>query len=345
LTVGDLAVFIQLLPRVTHILTFVGTMMAQQRRIGVATDRLENLMVDAPKYQSVNSAPLILTGPPAPYAPGPREGTRLETFEVVGLSFRYQGHQAGIDDVSFSLKRGDFVVVTGRIGAGKTTLIRALQGLLPKTAGQILWNGQPVDDPATFFTPPHSSYTAQVPQLFSETLRDNVLLGDPDDGRLLRALEWAAMGRDLTELENGVDTMVGARGVKLSGGQVQRASAARMFARGADLLIFDDLSSALDVVTEQQLWRRLLSERERTCLVVSHRRPALRRATQILLLENGRIAARGALDELLASSAEMRRIWNEDEDAETAWSESLDVTRLRGGVGVAAEEAECRAGL
>jgi ATP-binding cassette, subfamily B, bacterial len=89
-----------------------------------------------------------------------------------------------------------------------------------------------------------------------------------------------------------------------------------MFARGAELLIFDDLSSALDVATEQQLWRSLLSEREVTCLVVSHRRPALRRATEILLLEAGRISARGRLAELLANSAEMRRLWDREEDSE-----------------------------
>jgi ATP-binding cassette, subfamily B, bacterial len=337
LTVGDLAVFIQLLPRVTLILTFVGAMMAQHRRVGVATDRMGHLLVDAPKDQLVNPAPLVLTGQLASYAPEPREGTRLDTLEVVGLSFRYPDTQVGIDDVSFSLKRGDFVVVTGSIGAGKTTLLRVLQGLLPKTEGQILWNGRLVNDPATFFTPPHSSYTAQIPRLFSETLRDNVLMGDPHDDHLLPALEWAVMGHDLAALENGVNTRVGARGVKLSGGQVQRASAARMFARDADLLIFDDLSSALDIATEQQLWQSLLSERRAACLVVSHRRPALRRATQILLLENGRIAAHGTLDELLANSAEMRRIFDEDEDLGATRSESPDITRLRGG-GIGARE-------
>lgn len=343
-TVGDLAVFIQLLPRVNHILTVIGSMLAQHRRVGVATERIEKLMVDAPEYQLVNPAPLILNGPPTSFAPEPRQGTRLETLEVVGLSYHYPGTQMGIDNVSFSLKRGDFVVVTGRIGAGKTTLIRVLQGLLPKTAGRIFWNGKSIDDPATFFTPPNSSYAAQIPRLFSDTLRDNVLLGDSRDNHLLLALEWAAMGPDLAVLENGVDTVVGVRGVKLSGGQVQRASAARMFACGADLLILDDLSSALDLATEQQLWRTLLREREAACLVVSHRRPALCRATQILLLEEGRIVARGTLDELLANSASMRRIWDEDEKTEADQSELFDITRLSGNGRDPAKTPECKTG-
>jgi len=312
LSIGDLAAFILVLPRVTEVMTFVGGMMAQQKRAGVAIERMEKLMVNAPKGQLANPAPLVLTGPPWSFVSSRRNGIHLETLEIVDLSFQYPGTQAGIEGVSFSLRRGDFVVITGRIGSGKTTLLRVLLGLLPKTAGQVLWNDQPVEDLASFFTPPHSSYTAQIPRLFSETLRDNVLLGDTHDDHLLPALHRAAMETDLAALENGVGTMVGARGVKLSGGQVQRVSAARMFARGTDLMIFDDLSSALDVATEKQLWQSLLSECDATCLVVSHRRPALLRATQILVLENGRITARGTLNELLATCAEMRRIWDED---------------------------------
>jgi ABC-type multidrug transport system fused ATPase/permease subunit len=154
--------------------------------------------------------------------------------------------------------------------------------------------------------------------LFSDTLRDNVLVGDPEKD-LGSALERAAMGPDIAALENGVDTVIGTRGINLSGGQVQRACAARMFAHRSDLMIIDDLSSALDVVTEHKLWGRLFSgEEATTCLVVSQRRPALRRASQILVLDNGRISARGTLSEVLVSSAEMRRIWDEQKTWEVA---------------------------
>jgi ABC-type multidrug transport system fused ATPase/permease subunit len=213
------------------------------------------------------------------------------------------------------LNRGDFLVITGRIGSGKTTLLRAPQGLLPRGSREIYWNGEMVHDPASFFTPPHSSYTPQVPRLFSETLRENVLLGEDKEETLHHSLELAVMGPDLHNLSAGLDTLVGTRGVKLSGGQVQRGSAARMFTRAADLLIFDDLSSALDMATERQLWEGLFSQNhEVTCLVVSHRRVALHRASQIMVLKDGHIEATGSLAELLETSPEMRRLWDEEKD-------------------------------
>ena len=150
--------------------------------------------------------------------------------------------------------------------------------MLPVESGEVRWNDEHISAPGDFFVPPRCSYTAQVPRLFSNTLRNNLLLGlDRTDDDIYRSTKLAVMDRDLEELDDDLETMVGARGVKLSGGQMQRAAAARMFIREPDLLVFDDLSSALDVETERQLWERIFAEEGKTCLVVSHRRPLLRR--------------------------------------------------------------------
>ena len=223
---------------------------------------------------------------PVAAAPG---GDPLERLDVVGLTCIHPRSGRGVIDVSLSLERGSFTVVTGRIGSGKTTLLHAVLGLLPRDAGEIRWNGAPVDDPATFLVPPRAAFTPQVPRLFSETLRANLLLGRPaDDEAVGAAVRAAVLEDDVAALDAGLDTIVGRRGVKLSGGQIQRAAAARMFLRNAELLVLDDLSSALDVATETELWRRLFARRgEVTCLVVSHSPIALANADRVIVLDNG----------------------------------------------------------
>jgi ATP-binding cassette subfamily B protein len=313
-TLGDFSLFVYLLQSMGDLTTFAGMLAARYKQLDVSVQRMYRLMENAPLDALVQHSPVDLNGPlPEVTYRAKNDSDHLRELSASNLTFHYPNSANGIEGINLRLKRGTLTVVTGRIGSGKTTLLRALLGLLPLEAGEVRWNGELIPTASDFLVPPRSSYTAQVPRLFSNTLRNNILLGlERGDPHIYRATKLAVMDRDLEELDDDLETMVDARGVKLSGGQMQRAAAARMFIREPELLVFDDLSSALDVETERQLWERIFAEDGKTCLVVSHRRPLMRRADHIIVLKDGRVASEGTLNELLQTSEEMKELWRKE---------------------------------
>lgn len=318
LTVGDFALFVYSLTFITDFLYFLGQFMALYKHTEVAFERMQGLLPETPVEAFVAPTPLYLPDlrgrtpplPPVPYLHRDQQNC-LQELRIENLTYTYPGSNCGIQNINVTLRRGGLTVITGPIGSGKTTLLRVLLGLLPRQAGSLFWNDRLIGDPATFFTPLRSAYTPQVPQLFSGSLKDNLLLGlEPIPHTLEQAIQLAVFEQDLATMPAGLETIVGPKGMRLSGGQLQRAAATRMFVQQPELLVFDDLSSALDIETEQKLWQRLFSlasvpdtevkatDWHPTYLVVSHRPSLLRRADQILVLQTGRVVGQGSWEEL-----------------------------------------------
>ena len=289
LSVGDIALFAGYVTVIAGLAKWVGRLTTYHRQADVSTGRLAELSRGASRASVVAPTTTHLRHGPPPLDSSAPAVDPLVEMTVRGLTVRHPGSGRGITDIDLRIEAGDLLVVTGPVGSGKTTLLRAVLGLVDADAGTVTWNGVEVD-PATALVPPRVSYLPQVPRLFSESIAETVLLGRSDD-ELQHALWLACLDEDLARMEHGAATVVGPRGVRLSGGQIQRTGAARAFVRRPQLLVVDDLSSALDVETELELWRRLRAERPPAALIVSHRNEVLDMADQVLELDHGRVVS------------------------------------------------------
>jgi ATP-binding cassette subfamily B protein len=291
--VGELALFTAYLGWLSFLPRMIGRVMARRKQAGVAFERMSRLVADGRAGNTVRTRHLPIGVADDRQRPADRRPERvaLRRLEVVGLNATYAGG-VGIADVSFTVGRGRLVVVSGPVGAGKSTLLRAILGLAwqADTAGEVRWNGRPIGDRAAFLVPPNAAFLPQVPQLISDSVADNVGLGPVTDRQLAGALDLATVADDVAELPAGTATLIGPRGLRLSGGQRQRLAAARAFVHAPELVVLDDLSSAVDVETELALWDNL-AETDMTVIAVSHRAVALERADLVLRLERGRLVS------------------------------------------------------
>ncbi|ALE73904.1 hypothetical protein Ae168Ps1_5443 [Pseudonocardia sp. Ae168_Ps1] len=225
--------------------------------------------------------------------PAPREPLRRLSLEKV-TAVHHDG-TVGVEGVDLDIDAGALVLLTGEVGSGKSSLLAGLAGLVAHE-GVIRWNGRAVSDPQRFLRPGQVAYVGQVPRVLSGTFGENVALGHRRP--VAAAVDDARLGRDV-EAAGGPDAVVGHRGIRLSGGQVQRLAMARALATGAELIVADDVSSALDVRTEIELWAAL-RRRGGTVVGASTKRAALARADRVVVLERGRVADEGPWSELAA---------------------------------------------
>jgi ATP-binding cassette subfamily B protein len=297
--VAELALFVAYLSWLNFLPRMVGRVLASARQSAVGIERMAALVAGgAAGLVAPRDVPIgVRERRPRPTATRPSR-VALDELSVERLTARFP-EGGGVSDVSFVLRRGEFVVVTGTIGSGKTTLMRALLGLAWQTtepgveaSGVVRWNGEVVADRAAFLVPPNAAFLPQVPQLVSDSLADNVAFGDADtpdgEAQLAWALGLAELDADVAAFPAGTATMIGPRGLRLSGGQRQRLAAARAVFHRPELVVLDDLSSALDVETELRLWEHFAAA-GMTVLAVSHRAVAFEAATHVLRLDNGRL--------------------------------------------------------
>jgi len=287
-TVGDIALFVTYAIELGTVPRFVARLISAREqsivsygRLGelVAEDRIDDVFVDCEVTIEPHDAMRLREPDPA--------RVPLERLTVQDLTAIYPSTDSGVRSASFEALAGSFTVITGGVGAGKSTLLRALVGLEP-SSGKVAWNGKQVEDIAAWFVPPNAAHLPQIPRLFSESLADNIALGR-DQSRLAEVLEETTLREDLETMPDGVATTVGSRGLRLSGGQAQRVATARSLLTQPELLVVDDLSSALDVTTERDLWERLRAQGTSTVIAVSHRQFVIDQADQVITLDEGRI--------------------------------------------------------
>ncbi|WP_165362772.1 ATP-binding cassette domain-containing protein [Promicromonospora panici] len=236
----------------------------------------------------------LFAGTAIPSAPaGAAHPGTLRELRLDGVSATHDDGTVGVAGVDLTVRRGELVLVVGSVGSGKSSLLGALSGLVD-VGGRLIWNGTDVTDPETFLRPPRVAHVAQVPHVVSGTVADNVRLDHdrPVDG----PVRAAGLDRDVAEA-GGTGTVVGHRGLRLSGGQVQRLGLARSLATGSDLLLVDDVSSALDAVTEAEVWSGLRAAGT-TVLGTTSRAATLAVADRVVVLDGGRVAAVGRWHDL-----------------------------------------------
>ncbi len=236
-----------------------------------------------------------------------------EAIVLDDVSYGYPGsdHPA-VEAISVTIRRGESIGIVGPTGAGKSTLVDLVLGLLPPTAGRILVDGQEVSGASA----PWKRRVGYVPQalfLIDDTLRRNIALGiredEIDDRRILEVVRMAQLDRFLADLPFGLETRVGERGIRLAGGERQRVAIARALYHDPDLIVFDEATSSLDVVTEAEVTRTIEALRGvKTMIVIAHRLSSVKGCDRLIWLRNGRVDGIGSFDELRQGSVEFRAI-------------------------------------
>jgi ATP-binding cassette subfamily C protein len=249
--------------------------------------------------------------PRYPHRRNPFKGVETVGVRVENVHFAYGAGDEVLKGVRLDIGRGEKVALVGASGGGKSTLVQVLIGMYPADRGQVYYDGVPVTDIGLDVVRAHVATVLQHPAMFNDTVRTNLTLGrDFDDAAILRALEVAQLRAAVEDLPQGLDTVIGRQGVRLSGGQLQRLAIARMVLSQPKVVILDEATSALDNETEAGVHRALAGFlRGRTTLIIAHRLSAVRQADRVYVFEDGRIVETGSHDELMQANGLYRKLY------------------------------------
>ena len=306
ITVGQLAAFASLMAYLTGPLRSTSFLVSIFKQAQAALERIEALSTHEPERPDLPDPEPAPTEPPS--------------FAVRHLTFAYPDapDDPVLHDLSFEVEAGTTVGILGPTGSGKTTLLRCLVRLYNPPAGTVFVDGVDVCRVSLDGWREVVSLAQQRPGLFSESLAQNILMGEDDPERLARALTLAALGPDIEALPRGTDTIVGESGLMLSGGQRQRTALARSLVRPHGVLLLDDVLSAVDHETEQQLIAAIRSQATApTTFIVANRVSALMHADHVLVLDQGRLVEQGAPAQLCAQDGYFRATWKRQQEEQS----------------------------
>lgn len=247
----------------------------------------------------------------------PKDIQQIETLAFDNVRFKHlSASNAALDGISFNTQLGETIAFVGPSGSGKTTLVKLLVGLYPPATGQILYNSIPGTEIDLDTLREQIGFVTQDTQLFAGTIRENLRFVAPNatDEECIRALHEAAADSLLARAPQGLDTVIGEGGVKVSGGEKQRLSIARALLRRPTLLVFDEATSALDSLTEEEISqtvRKLSGSRKHITILIAHRLSTILHADKIFVLERGHIAEQGRHDELLLQKGLYYAMWRQ----------------------------------
>lgn len=288
LTLGDLVSFNMYLGMMIWPMFAIGELINVMQRGGASLDRVNETLNEKPDVEDVPN-PILVETP--------------ETIEFKDVTFRYPTSTIhNLEHIDLTIKRGETLGIVGRTGSGKSTLLKQLLHEYPAGSGELTISGVPIQQIALDRLHGWIGYVPQEQILFSKTVRQNIQFGSPgaSDEKILEAIRTAAFDQDLGTLSDGLDTLVGEKGVALSGGQKQRVSLARAFIADPELLILDDALSAVDARTEARIIENIRSQRSgKTTLISTHRLSAIEHADWIVVLEKGKIIEEGTHETLL----------------------------------------------